>query len=394
MKRQLLDDAFFTSFDSSVLDVNEAQMLPPEIYVAEEFFEFEKEALFNHEWLCVARETWIPNPGDFYCSEVIGEPLAVVRAETGAIKALSTVCRHRAMLVAEGHGNARNLICPYHHWTYSLEGDLVSAPAMNKAKGFDRSGVKLAAFKVETWNGFIFVNFDSDAPPLKPRLTVFTDALANFRLDVAEGPIPDPPTKLPWNWKVMMENNNDGYHANKLHAGPLHNIVPSHLAIFPQLPTDTACYFRFNGATHKDAGFNPTHKALLPIFPALTDDERHRFVFGQVPPTLSLVVRPDQVTYMFLHPNSANGLTMTRGYLVAPGASKEPLFAERLNVDLQSTRSIVAQDLHVDEMIPVGLRSRFAPRGRYSWQEESQREFNRWLVQRYQRAWRQMRGNA
>jgi phenylpropionate dioxygenase-like ring-hydroxylating dioxygenase large terminal subunit len=392
MKRFVLDDAFFRSLDSSACDVNDAQTLPPDIYVSPEFFEFEKEAVFNHEWLCVARESWIPNPGDFYTSMHVGEPIVIVRAEDGTINAMSTVCQHRGMLVAEGHGNARHLICPYHHWTYSLEGELVGAPAMNMARGFDPSGIKLARFKVETWNGFIFVNFDADAPALAPRLMVLTEALANFRLETAEGPIPDPPTKFSWNWKVMMENNNDGYHANKLHAGPLHDVVPSHLSVFPKLPADTAGYFRFNGTRLKDASFNPLHKSLLPVFPALTEEERNRFLFGQVPPTLSLVVRPDQLTYMMLHAVSANELMMTRGWLVAPGAQQEPLFMERLNIDMQSTRAIVAQDLHVDELIPVGLRSRFAPRGRYSWQEESQRELNRWLVQRYQKAWQRMKG--
>lgn len=393
MKRPVLDDAFFESLDSSVLDVNEAQMLPPEIYVADEFFEFEKEALFNHEWLCVARESWIPKPGDFYTSMHVGEPIVVVRTEGGEIKALSTVCQHRAMLVAEGHGNTKEFICPYHHWTYALDGALIGAPAMNKAQGFDKTCIKLPQFKVETWNGFIFVNFDKDAPPLKPRLAALTEALANFQLEIAEGPVPDPPTRFPWNWKVMMENNNDGYHANKLHAGPLHDVAPSSMSSFPVLPDDTAGYFRFNGTKHRDASFNPTHKSLLPTFPALSEIEHNRFFFGQVPPTLSLVVRPDQITYMFLHAISANELMMTRGWLVAPGAMHEPLFAERLNVDMQSTRTIVAQDLHVDALIPIGLRSRFAARGRYSWQEESQREFNRWLVQRYKATWQRMKGN-
>jgi len=295
------------------------------------------------------------------------------------------------MLVAEGFGNARTLSCPYHHWTYSLDGRLVAAPAMERARGFDKNCVSLARFKVETWLGFIFVNLDPEAEPLAPRLTVVTEALRNFELAKAEGPRPDPPTRFAWNWKVMMENNNDGYHANKLHAGPLHDVVPSHKSVFPDLPPDTAGYFRFNGAQHKDAGFNPTHHALLPIFPKLTDEERHRFFFGQVPPTLSLVIRPDQVTYMFLHAVSASELMMTRGWLVAPGARDTPLFKEKMEIDLVSARSIVMQDLHVDEMIPLGLRSRFAPRGRYSWQERSQREFNCWLVPRYRKAWERMK---
>jgi len=387
MKRQVLDDAFFASLDTSTLEVNSAQMLPPECYVSDEFYEFEKGALFDREWLCVGREAWAMKPGDYFTSSHIGEPIVVVRGNDGVLRAFSNVCQHRAMLVAEGHGNARNLLCQYHHWAYGFDGRLIGAPAMDRAVGFDKTKVCLPEFKVEVWLGFVFVNFDKNAEPLAPRLKELGNALANYRLPDLEGQFPDPPTRFPWNWKVMMENNNDGYHANKLHVGPLHNIVPSHLSVFPELPENTAGYFRWNGTQHQDAAFNPTHRALMPIFPDLSEAERNRFIFGQVPPTLSLVVMSDMITYMILHAVSANEVAMTRGWLVAPGAMKQPLFQERLRIGQESIKSIVAQDLHVDELIPVGLRSRFAARGRYSWQEQAQREFNCWLVRRYKKSW-------
>jgi phenylpropionate dioxygenase-like ring-hydroxylating dioxygenase large terminal subunit len=387
MKRQVLSDTFFDSLDTSTLDVNEAQMLPPDCYVSPDFFEFEKAALFDHEWLCVGREAWATRPGDFFTSSHIGEPIVVVRGSDGVLRAFSNVCQHRAMLIAEGRGNARNLLCQYHHWCYGLDGRLIGAPAMDRAVGFDREDVRLPEFRVETWLGFVFVNFDSDAAPLAPRLEALGGALANYHLPDLEGALPDPPTRFPWNWKVMMENNNDGYHANKLHVGPLHNIVPSHLSVFPELPENTAGYFRYNGTQHQDAAFNPTHHTLMPVFPDLTEAERNRFIFANVPPTLSLVVMHDQITYMILHAVSANEVAMTRGWLVAPGAMNRPLFQERLRIGQESIRTIVAQDLHVDELIPTGLRSRFANRGRYSWQEQSQRELNCWLVKRYKKAW-------
>src|SRR5205085_286194 len=102
------------------------------------------------------------------------------------------------------------------------------------------------------------------------------------------------------------------------------------------------------------------------------DEERGRFLFGNLPPTLSLVVMPDQITFMILHAISVNELAMTRGQLFPPGTMQQPLFAERVAVSQASIKAIVAQDLHVDELIPIGLRSRFAARGRYSWQERSQ----------------------
>lgn len=388
MKRQLLDDAFFAGLDSSVCDVNEAETLPPECYVSEEFFEFEKRAIFDHEWLCVGREAWATKPGDYFTSAHVGEPIVVVRGHDNVLRAFSNVCQHRAMLVAEGHGNARSLLCQYHHWAYGLDGKLIGAPAMDQARSFDKSCIGLPELKLEIWLGFVFINFDREAQPLAPRLKELATALDHYELEIAEGDRPGEPTKFPWNWKVMIENNNDGYHANKLHAGPLHNIVPSQLSTFPSLPADAAGYFRFNGATHIDAAFNPTHRALLPVFPRLTEAERSRLIFGNVPPTLSLVIMPDQITYMFLHAISVGELAMTRGWLVAPGVMQQPLFREKLAVGQESTRAIVAQDLHVDGLIQVGLRSRFAVRGRYSWQERAQQELNRWLVERYQRAWR------
>jgi len=394
MKRSVLNDAFFDSMESSTVDVNDAQMLPPEVYTSEEFYEFEKDAVFDGEWLCVGREAWAMKPGDFFTSQHIGEPIVVLRSEDGVLRAFSNVCQHRAMLLAEGHGNTRSLLCQYHHWSYGLDGALIGAPAMEKAKGFKKECVRLPEFKVEIWLGFVFINFDQNAAPLAPRLKELTEALANYRLPELEGDFPDPPAKFPWNWKVMMENNNDGYHANKLHAGPLHNIVPSQLSVFPKLSENAAGYLRFNGTRHPDAAFNPTHKALLPVFPNLTEDERKRFVFGNIPPTLSLVVMNDQITYMILHAVSAHEVAMTRGWLVAPGTMKQPLFREKLKVGQDSIKSIVAQDLHVDELIPTGLRSRFAARGRYSWQEQAQVDFNHWLVTRYKRKWQGQRAAA
>jgi phenylpropionate dioxygenase-like ring-hydroxylating dioxygenase large terminal subunit len=122
---------------------------------------------------------------------------------------------------------------PYHHWSYNLDGRLVAAPAMSKTCNFDKAQYSLPTFKVELWNGFIFINFDADAAPLAPRLTAVAEAIAGYDLAHAEGPRPDPAPTLPWNWKVMFENNNDGYHASRLHHGPLHDFVPSGLAVFP-----------------------------------------------------------------------------------------------------------------------------------------------------------------
>ncbi len=400
MKADFLNDAFFESLSTSVLDVGEAESLPPACYVDADFYAFEKEAVFNHEWLCVGREAWVKEPGDYFTTHIIDEPIVVARTrpktqtDRGELKAMSSVCQHRGMLVAEGSGNVRGFVCPYHHWTYGLDGHLVNAPAMEKTCDFDKKAVGLPRFKVEVWQGFIFINFDADAAPLAPRLAAVTEVLEPYDLARAEGPRPGPAGKNPWNWKVMFENNNDGYHANRLHHGPLHDFVPSALAVFPDLPEDTAGYYRFNGTLHPDASFNVTQKALLPIFPGLGEAERNRMLFANMPPTLSLVIMSDMVIYLIVRATGAQTHEMDTGILVAPGAMEDPAFQHRLGMNMAAASEIIAQDMHVDEMVQVGLRSRFAPRGRYSWQEGAQRAFNGWLTPRYQDTWRKLRGQT
>ena len=392
MKTSLvLDDPFFEELGNSVKPIADAETLPPECYTDDDFYAFEKEAVFNHEWLCVGREDWVREPGDFFNTSIIDEPILVVRDRDGMVKAMSSVCQHRAMLVSEGHGNARGFVCPYHHWTYGLDGSLVSAPAMGKTCDFDKDEYRLPEFKVEIWLGFIFINFDHDAPPLAPRLTAVEEILKPYDMENCEGDMPDQGTPFQWNWKVMFENNNDGYHANKLHQGPLHDFVPSQLAAFPELPEDTAGYYRTNGTTHADASFNATQKALLPIFPNLTDEDRNRMVFANIPPTLSLVMSSDLIIYLIVRATGPETHEMDVGILVAPGASKDPGFRHKMDMNMAAAFEIMGQDQHVDELVQVGLRSRFAVRGRYSWQEGAQREFNGWLVPRYQECWEKLK---
>lgn len=387
-----LSDDFIESLSASAVDLADAVTLPPQCYTSTDFYEFEKEALYYAEWQCVGREDWVPNPGDYFTTRTINEPIIVSRTLDGEVRAMSAVCQHRAMLVAEGSGSARGFLCPYHHWSYALDGTLVAAPAMNKTCNFDRKANSLPRFAVEIWNGFVFIHFDENAAPLAPRLTGVAEAIAGYDLARAEGPRPDPAARLPWNWKVMFENNNDGYHASRLHAGPLHDFVPSGKAVFPHSEPEDAGFLRFNGTLHPDASFNATQRAVLPVFPGLSDEARHRMTFANVPPSLSLVMMSDMVIYLILRPDGAESLEMDTGLLFAPGAMADPTFDHKLDMNMRATAHIIAQDMHVDGLVQEGLRSRFAPRGRYSWQEGAQGQFNKWLVHRYRTAHKRLAG--
>ncbi|MEM8934830.1 MAG: aromatic ring-hydroxylating dioxygenase subunit alpha [Pseudomonadota bacterium] len=392
--RKTIDQAFFDSFESSIGDINTAETLPPLCYTDAEFYQFEKEAIFSSEWLCVGRKEWVANEGDFFNTIIADEPIVVARGRDGNINAMSSVCQHRAMLVSEGRGNARGFVCPYHHWVYGLDGRLINAPAMNKACNFDKASNGLPRFKIEEWQGFLFVNFDQDAEPFGPRMKAIDDVVERFDMADAEEIEYTPAFKFPWNWKVMVENNNDGYHASRLHQGPLHDFVPSDMARFPEVPEGSAGYYRTNRTTHPDASFNATQKALLPVFPRLTDEDRHQMLFVNIPPTLSLVMSSDSIIFLIVRATGPETNEMDVGVLAAKGASKIEGFRQRMEMNGAAAAEIMAQDQHVDELVQVGLRSKFAPRGRYSWQEGAQIALNEWLVPRYREAWRRRQMGA
>ncbi len=205
--------------------LEEARGLPPQAYLSEEFYELELEHLFRRDWICVGREEEAENPGDYFTIELAGEPLVVVRGTDNRLRVLSNVCRHRYMQVVMGQGSAGRLSCPYHGWTYQLDGRLMGATNMSESRILDKDNCRLPEFKLETWLGFIFVNLDPDAEPLAPRLQELGERLAPYHIDrmrissmydeIWEG-----------NWKLTMENNAEAHHHRTLHPETLQPWMP------------------------------------------------------------------------------------------------------------------------------------------------------------------------
>ena len=108
--------------------IEEAEPLPPDVYFSQEWYDREVETIFRKCWLLATREEEIPNPGDYVRLDIVGEPLVIVRDEEGKVRALSASCRHRGSELMSGQGNCKKIVCPYHAWTYSLEGELLAAP--------------------------------------------------------------------------------------------------------------------------------------------------------------------------------------------------------------------------------------------------------------------------
>ena len=205
--------------------LEEARGLPPQAYLSEEFYELELEHLFRRDWICVGREEEVAQAGDYFTIELAGEPLVVVRSTDNKLRALSNVCRHRYMQVVMGQGNAARLSCPYHGWTYQLDGRLMGATNMSESRILDKDNCRLPEFRLETWLGFIFVNLDPDAESLGARLQELGNRLAPYHLDrmrissmydeIWEG-----------NWKLTMENNAEAHHHRTLHPETLQPWMP------------------------------------------------------------------------------------------------------------------------------------------------------------------------
>jgi len=137
--------------------------LPRESYFSPEWFEREQELIFSRQWLYAGHESEIREAGDFVTREVGDESVIVMRDESGEIHALFNVCRHRgARICPESSGSAKRLVCPYHRWTYGLDGRLLGAPAMPDT--FERTKYPLHRAHACSWNGLVFVNLSIDRP--------------------------------------------------------------------------------------------------------------------------------------------------------------------------------------------------------------------------------------
>ncbi len=382
----MLSDELLASLDASIQDVSRAATLPAALYTSPEVLAVEAETMFMKEWLCVGRAERIANVGDWFTVTIVDEPIIVARNKNGDICAMSAVCQHRAMQVCEGEGNSTTFKCPYHHWNYGLDGRLLGAPAMERTEAFDKADFGLPQLRVELWQGFVFVNFDTAAAPLAPTLERYAPFVRNYDLEHAVCPGTFTLTGMPWNWKVMFENFNDGYHANRLHQF-VQDFCPSSMSAFPvPWSDDSNVIFRTAGYTHIDGGFNATHRVIMDVFPELTEEERTRSTFALMPPTLCFGTAPDQCFFFLIRPTGPETIDVEIGYIFHPAALEDPLFEQKMALSDAGVQVFVQQDQDATTKVQRGLRSRFAPRGRYSWQEESHIQFNRWLVQRYRAA--------
>ena len=379
---RLVDADVLDSMKSSIVDVSDGRYMPPYVYASEEWFEFEKAAVYDRSWLCVGRLDLLRQPGDYYTVTINDDPLMVVMDDEGQVRVMSSVCQHRGHLLAEDSGNAETGLfrCPLHHWSYDLKGRLRHAPEMGRTNDFSRSDVCLPQLKVELWQGFVFAHFDDEAPPLAPTLAKLEAEMANY--DVANM-VSLPPMDIegyPWNWKVMLENFMEPYHNAYLHKG-IHDFALGH-GFVDHTPEENVIMHP-TGFDRELGAFNPLHKALLPEIEGLSDQQRRQVMFAMIPPMMPLGLVPDHMFYFLVLPHGANQITIRVGLCFPPESLQVRNFGKIVDWIVDGIMMYNDQDVEADTSVQKGLRSRFAPRGRFSWKETTVAQLNRWLHKRY-----------
>jgi choline monooxygenase len=197
-------------------DVARAWTLPSNLYTDSTIFAVEKEKIFARSWQVVGHHDQVANAGDYFTTELVGEPLLVVRGTDGKLRAFYNVCRHRAGPPAEGCGSRKLFRCGYHGWTYDLEGALISATEIEGVEGFRAEDFALAPVRVEEWFNFIFVNLDRDARPLRESLGELQQQAEKFSFGGMKL-FERRAYEMECNWKTYVDNYLEGYHLPSVH---------------------------------------------------------------------------------------------------------------------------------------------------------------------------------
>ena len=337
-----------------------ARTLPQRYLVSPEVFNKEQERIFSSQWLCVGHQSQLAKTGDYYVQEVAGESVIMLRDQSGEVRGYYNVCRHRGTrLCQEKHGQFRQTIqCPYHAWTYGLDGRLAGAPHMDNVDGFDKADYSLNGIYLALWEGFIFVNLAENPVPFE---TVFAPLLGKFthwnlpKLRSAKRIEYD----VRANWKLIFENYSECYHCPLVHP-----------ALSKLTPYDSAENDLSEGPFL--GGFMPITKGsltmsgnacALPVGDIKAEDH-HRVFYYSIFPNLLLSMHPDYVMVHLLWPQSPERVLISCDWLFHPDAFSRPDFNPSDAIDFWDMTN--KQDWQVCELSQQGIASRAYQPGPYS----------------------------
>ncbi len=369
-------------------------------YLSSNWFARERERIFGRDWMCVGREEEIPAAGDYQLLDLAGESLLLVRGRDGELHAHYNVCRHRGSQLVlgvdpkpAGDGGARRpgaetpcssgpsghftsgIKCPYHAWTYNLEGTLRTAPFLEDGSGFCKNDLPLFPADVASWGGFVFLRLAAGAgPTLESQLGAATDRVKRYpladlriarriRYDVAA------------NWKVILENYNECYHCGHVHP-ELCRVVPA----FKQKGGMELDWDR--GVPHKEGAWTFTMSGTTnrKPFRGLNEDELTRHKGELLYPNFMLSLSADHAAAFTLWPRDTGHTTILCDFLFHPDEMARPGFDPMDAVEFWDITN--RQDWVICESVQRGMGSRVFERGFYAPMESLSLDIRRYVRER------------
>jgi len=346
-----------------------AKTLGQKYFVSPEIFAEEQEKIFAKQWILVGHQSQIADTGDYAVQQVIGESLIVIRDKTGEIRGFYNVCRHRGTRLREDRsGHASAIQCPYHAWTYGLDGRLIGAPHMDDVPGFDKANYSLHAVNLALWEGFIFVNLSDSPVPLKEWLVPLAGKFSHWNLSVLRSA-----RRIEYdvraNWKLIFENYSECYHCPGVHPA-LSKLTP-----YDAAENDLAGGPFLGGFMPITKGQSLTmsgNACALPVGDVSAEDF-HRVFYYSIFPNMLLSLHPDYVMVHQLRPESPDQTLINCDWFFHPEAAgagmSDPGYRYNPDDAIEFWDMTNKQDWHVCELSQQGIASRAYEPGPYSSRE-------------------------
>jgi len=354
--------------------LDEAAGLPPACYHDDAFHRRELQRIFERGWVMVGRVDRVERPGDWFTVAFGRCRLIVCRDEGGKLHALANACRHRGAPLVEGAGNARTLSCPYHAWTYGLDGALLGAPGMKESRDFRLEDYPLHAVRIGTWGGFVFVCLSPSTPPLERWLGDLPQRLAMYgfeRMRTARRVEYD----VACNWKVWVENFMEGYHIPTVHRTTLSRQKAVNIPEDPGRGEYTAIYERHEGTRallQGDTGFEAIE--------TLSGESSQGSRFILVYPATMLAIATDTMWSFEAHPQGPTRTTIVLTSCFPADRFERPDFEEVAARYYQRQDIVVREDNDISELQQRGLHGLHASPGRFSVKEKIVHALDNWVL--------------
>lgn len=358
------------------LPIEECESLPPWCFTSRAFFDAEVENVFMKTWVFIGHVDELRNPNDYLTMDIAGESVIVMRGRDGVVRAFANACVHRGAMLLEGRGNKRSIICPYHMWTYGTDGQLLSAPLMEKTRNFDTCDHGLLPVRLETWDGLMFVNFDKGAESLLDYLGDLPEQFRSYRFgDMAVTRHVEYP--LECNWKIYSENSTECYHTPIVHGGSLGRQIAN--------PVETRGNWT---AIHVAQDFSiavlPGEKTDLPHIEGLEGPCKTGTHFALVFPSVTLCCTQDCMWWLAVYPDGGPDRAILRVGMCFPKSTTElPIFAETVQKYYHRWDTGAREDNAITAVQQRGLKAcRFRGAGRMSYDEPAVHALAKWIKAR------------